>query len=774
MRKRRIPLCWPCGCREESTLIWGAALRIYFLLLTLFCLVPAPAPGEDLQALESIVAQAPTPRAFLERSDLRLAYREAYKKLFGYTGDTATAFDSGYERILQEYSVILAAHPEFGAQSWQLHPKWQEESVEVSADSVSSGLSLKPGVMAPFFAEWQRELAASAGQLAQRDKLQPEIDALQAIFLSRVPSKTEAEIAAMTDLERAQFHNLVTRKIGELKRDRDYSSRLDRLSQALSANLIQLPVTQARLRTPAVGALLEHLKDIEAPSRSALALRQALGLNASDAFLNLLRSKSTSLDTLRAEVAAANKSREAVSRVKNSRLPETALKELLEFRKNEPNIGENELLAKMTPQARAEYEKWSAEQEGVRAQILAERNGFEAKSRFFTYPLLEDPSRKTFRLPPSGSGGLRAVRAPRSFHAFFTGLKTGECAWAEPRRWTVAGFRGVVPYFTFGAGSSQAEGVMKVLPVHVDGGPEVPLLESSSRAVAGKITVTDGEISHDLPIWPLLLKKLQKRHPNLSVTDALNVDDQTRSKVAGLFLLAAYRHGERTTWKSNPTLVDPIAQQIAEDYKAVGNYAMPKILFDGGFDGTAVIRVNPEAREGLIPLSQLQEKIYLARVLQPDFTVEQARQWAADAGHSRAEAEAAMAMPLGDDEPSRKVLGDVMNDRAGTDQAAAGLRHYRDALRRWPGNKSLLTTRLLEGIERNATNVTSAGEFRQAADEALDAALLSDAVEVTKYEDTPWRAAIKLRALLNPHVRDHLARHVCQWANLRFVPALAL
>jgi hypothetical protein len=347
------------------------------------------------------------------------------------------------------------------------------------------------------------------------------------------------------------------------------------------------------------------------------------------------------------------------------------------------------------------------------------------------------------------------LKSPRPFHGFFTGLKTGECSWAQIRRWTLAGYAGVDTYFTRAAGQKVMEGSIKILPVSTGTDKVFHSIESASRMVGSNIVLPDGHGgSQEFPIFSELVKALAGRYPDLCASNGTNVDDQTQSKTNGLFKTWAYQAGRVVPAPQHLTLTDPLAKILADQYQAVGNYAGNYILFDGAFDGNGLVVLDPSARSAPRASVQAVENQILVIRFRTNWTPEQAKILALAAGYNPQAVAPALEPVLGADEASRQLLGDAMNDFPASDVALAGLTFYRQALERFPGNWDLLSTRLLEGIEKNAiTAANLAHGSYQAALEALDAALLSHTLLVTQYNDARWQDLIQSRIDANPRVR---------------------
>lgn len=458
----------------------------------------------------------------------------------------------------------------------------------------------------------------------------------------------------------------------------------------------------------------------------------------------MLKIRLTVTNQFLGEFEAGMKSREKFRDIRNSRLGPNAIKELHEILQQDTAADESTVVARMSEEAQREYETWEKEQSIVRSRLLETFHKFSDGSRFFTYPIQEDGSRKTIRLGASGSGGVRLLKNPRPFHAFFSSLKKGECAWTQPRRWTISGFAGNVTYFTQGIDGEGAEGTIKILQTSSAEGVFHSVIESSSEAVSGKILILDSENrSFEIPILWEVAKTLSLDFPGLSASNGWNIEEHTRSKTRALYETPAYIYGKKIPLAHRLVLTDPDAKIMSEYYQNDGHYAGPYLLFDGSFDGDTLTVLDFDARK---PLTEIRSEILFNRLSNLHYDPEEGREKAVHYGYDPKEIEDVIHIFPGQDEATRTVLADLMNGSPATDQATAALTYYRVALETFPQDPNLLQTRLLEGIENNAIIKANRDHSSyHAALQALDAALRANAAEVSKYEIPHWQELIASR-----------------------------
>lgn len=708
-------------------------------LVWLFC---GLSHAESLQDLEKIVSEAKTLNEFLDNPGLRERYREAYKKFMGYNDD----FNGGYELILNQLRDANDNFSEFGERTWALDEKWETTVVEVSAATVSSGLQFKTGGHAKLLGEVSTDLQIAAGAMwgAGKDAIQNELADLEAAYIQAVPRHSPEEVAALGDLERRQYENAVSRKTTEFLRNRDISSRLNALSAILSHSLFNLPLLRTKLKSPVTSAILAELTKLCSPGKSAELIRSELGFHASDIFLNLLKTRLPVVATFQKEFATGVKSRESFRGIPNQRLGQTAIAELHAIREADANATEAVILERMSPVARDEYRAWEEGQKVVKEKRLAEFHKFSDASSYLTYGFREDASRKALRLEAGGSGGIRLVKTPRPFHAFFTGLKRGECSWAQPRRFAVSGFAGSNAFFTFAIDHKNAEGLVKILTLDAGEGRGQYLLESNSILIAESVVVQgDSGLAKQMPIFPRVASALSQYYAGIGVSNGENIEAHTNSKKGGLYASSVYRNGHKYQLDKKLTLLDPLAARFAEHFQNDGHYAGAYLMFDGSFDGDSFVVLNFDTR---MSLAEVEQEILQARVISLEYDAAHARQLAIENGFDPSEVEPFVHRVLGSDEPTRKMIGDVTNGSPGTDEAAAALVHYRNALELYPQEPALLSTRLLEGVEQNAVlNAKRDHASYEAALLAMDAALRANEAEVTKYDIPHWNELIAQR-----------------------------
>lgn len=583
--------------------------------------------SQTLENLESITARFESLDDFLKDPVAIEEYRASLKIYL----KEEQAFDSVFDKFIEQIKDVSQKIPEFERAAWKINPFWKQETYSIKGEFSGTGLELKRDASLGLIDELKIQAAKGSGVfLAIRDdQRKSEIKRFVAEFENFEIEQERLkglsgflrpeEFEALSRVAKAEYK----RKVGSNKtilselraNEESIRFRLKPLAADLLHDLLKDERVSDKLfsgDSDIMVAELEKLKNLKNFQNFGI----AESFQIPSRMLDYLSFESKALSDFLNSYRDGIQSMKDFQKIPDPRMSQGLVEKIQEL--HAQGVEMHRVRSRLDPVQKEELDVWIQESQNVRQKKQDFRNRYNQSNRYFFYELHEDAARATLRLKNQAGAELFFKPTPRAFHAFFAGRKKGECvggascASLTPRRWAIHALENARTLF-IESGDGRMEGYVGLTPIKNEKTGEVfSVVDIMSHSLKGDIILKNKNgVVGKKSFFDEFIEEEYKRFPDrpLVISDGSSV---SMNVGAAQVVQDAPAYVESVV-VGNPidfSPADPLSQKIVNYYDQ-GMY-LGGMIYDGmKKDGKKVVRLVPSYEQKKKSKAELEEDLIL-------------------------------------------------------------------------------------------------------------------------------------------------------------------